>query len=144
MLRQLSSILIVLVLLLTAVGLVTLAGEPRHFPVGALDPASAHSDSFRNAWYSRQLRAMDEPVLDPKQKSSAYRFTWLRTFPHPGTGRITADAGRFRLVAVEHDGAGGYDPGKVLRRLNVELSATQFGDLENADPQQRILGIAGA
>jgi hypothetical protein len=130
MLRQLSSILIALVLLLTCVGLITLAGEPRHFPAGALDPASPHSDSARNTWYSHQLQAMDEPVLGPAQKGSTYRFTWLRTFHHPVAVRISADEGRVKLVAVELDGAGGYRPGKVLRRKAIELSRTQFHDLE--------------
>ena len=130
MLRQLSSILIALVLLLTCVGLITLAGEPRHFPVGALDPASTKSDNARNAWYSHQLRAMDEPVLDATQKGSAYRFTWLRSFSHPIAVRITANAGRFRLVAVELDASGGYAREKPVRRQEIELSATQFRDLE--------------
>lgn len=129
MLRQLSSILIALVLLLTAVGLITLVGEPRHFPAGALDPGSAHSDTARNAWYSGQLRAMDEPALGPTQ-NPVYRFTWLRSFHHPVAIRINAEMGRFRLTAVELDGAGGYKPGKVLRRREIDLSPTQFQELD--------------
>jgi hypothetical protein len=128
-LRQLSSILIALVLLLTAVGLITLAGEPRHFPVGTLDPGSASSDSARNAWYSGQLRAMDEPALGPTE-NPVYRFTWLRTFHHPVAVRVNAEAGRFRLTAVELDGAGGYKPGNVLRRREIDLSPAQFQELD--------------
>lgn len=130
MLRLLSSISVALLLLLASAGLAVLAGEPRHFPAGTLDPSSAQSDSFRNAWYSEHLRAMGEPVLDRTRKSSVYRFTWLRTFHHPVAIRVASDAGRFKLVATELDGAGGYVPGKVLRRQEIELSPTQFNEVE--------------
>jgi hypothetical protein len=48
----------------------------------------------------------------------------LRSFNHPVAVRITADAGRFKLVAVELDASGGYAREKPSRRQEIELSAT--------------------
>ena len=101
-----------------------------YFPRGELDPGSAELDSIRNEWYSSQLRAMAEPALVPQATSRTYRFTWLRTFHHPIAIRVVATPAQTKLIAVELDGAGGYDPGNVLRRKEVALTADEFGQLE--------------
>lgn len=116
MTRHAATLSITLLLLLVSLCAVAMAGQKRYFPEGALDPASAASDSFENSWYSGQLEAMSEPVLKPAAGTRAYRFTWLRTFNHPVAVRIVIAQEHCMLHATELDGAGGYAPGKVYRR----------------------------
>jgi hypothetical protein len=85
-------------------------------------------DSFVRGWYSKQLAAMKEPSLScgPTQ-GTEFRFTWLRTFHHPIAVRVANKGdGDAELVAVELDGAGGYDPGKELHRLSRSISAAEW------------------
>ena len=109
-----------------------LADTKNYFPPGALAPSSTDSDSFMNAWFSEHLAAMSEPVLKPINGVRTYRFTWLRTFHHPVAVRIVATDTHVKLFATELDGAGGYDPGKVLRKIERDLTVDQsrkFDDL---------------
>jgi hypothetical protein len=102
-----------------------------HFPSGSLDPGSPDLDGFRSDWYSNHLRAMSEPVLTPREDGRrTYRFTWLRTFHHPIAVRIDATSERATLTAVELDGAGGYDPGQILRRTEFVLDPTAIAQME--------------
>jgi hypothetical protein len=123
---------IALALLLgTAFSVLAAEAASNMFPAGALDQNSARSDSFRNDWYSRHLRAMSEPVLRPIKGTRSYRFTWLRTFHHPVAVRIVETGGRAELFATELDGAGGYDPGQVLRTKRLTITTDQFEQIEN-------------
>lgn len=69
--------------------------------------------------FTSKLKALQEAPLfaekiDPK--TECYRFTWLRTFHHPVVLRIDGQAdgtGKFRIKVT--DGAGGYEPGKLVR-----------------------------
>ena len=139
MYRQLSAFIFALIVVLASVGLVSLlwSSQPLYFPQGILDAGSKQSDEFQNNWYSRQLSAMDEPVLKAGTGTRTYRFTWLRTFHHPVAVRIAQTNSSAHLVAVELDGAGGYNPGSVLRRKAVALSKSQFEDIE------RLIGKSG-
>ena len=49
-------------------------------------------------------------------------FTWLRSFDRPITVRITAHQGRYTLIVKRLDGKGGYEPGKLDRESELELS----------------------
>ncbi|MEZ4410041.1 MAG: hypothetical protein R3A52_26735 [Polyangiales bacterium] len=98
-------------------------GGTVYFDQGDLDPTDADRDFHVRAWYSRHLSAMDEPsFLSPSQTEEAIRFLWLPTFEHP----ISVRASRVGAVAHLHwtvlDGAGGYDPGVVLRSGSALLS----------------------
>ena len=123
--RQIATFVLALIVVLASVGLVVLlwASQPLYFPAESLTPSI-------NNWYSRQLSAMDEPVLKAGEDARTYRFTWLRTFHHPVAIRISFENSSARLVAVELDGAGGYNPGSVLRRKDIVLSKSQFADIE--------------
>lgn len=47
------------------------------------------NDTFIIAWYSKHLRAMNEPLLfNKKESKQIFRFTWLRTFDNPVAIRI--------------------------------------------------------
>jgi hypothetical protein len=61
------------------------------------------------------LRSNKEP------SDFAYRFVWSRTFDHPIAIRIKRSGSSTTLRAVELDGAGGYDPGKVMKEVNRKL-----------------------
>ena len=82
-------------------------------------------DSFRNEWYSKHLKAMDESSLNSMARSDeTYRFLWLRTFHHPIAIRVWRKGEESNMVFKELDGAGGYKPGKIIanrtRRLNTD------------------------
>ena len=85
-------------------------------------------DEFENRWFSQQLSAADEPSLYLASQRSAQdrtfilRFTWLRSFHAPVFIRVE-DMGdeKYRLIAKELSGAGGYDPGTTKRKVEREL-----------------------
>lgn len=89
-------------------------------------------DAFTREWYSQHLRAMTEPSLSCGESSGeSYRFLWLRTWGRPIAVRV--EAGRsITLTAVELDGAGGYEPGKVSRRVQSQLSAAEWETFSEA------------
>jgi hypothetical protein len=93
---------------------------------------------FRNdgqaSWYSRQLKALDEPSLwqisQEKKNAVIYRFLWLRTFHHPVAVRvaITPD-GAATIFIKTSSGAGGYDPGTLIQNENRTLSRDEVAHL---------------
>ena len=114
-------------------GLVGLAADAdMRFPPHSLAPDDARSDAFRNQWYSKQLVAMDEPALAASSNARTYRFLWLRTFHHPVAVRVVRDVAGDRVIATELDGAGGYEPGDVLRRKEIALTTEQADAFERA------------
>jgi len=85
-------------------------------------------DLFSQTWYSRNLERMEEPVLScaTPEAGETYRFLWLRTFHNPVAVRIFEEGNTYRLEAVVLDGAGGYDPGHISRRVSKEPSAAEW------------------
>jgi hypothetical protein len=130
MFKQAATISIAIVLIVAAAWAVAAASQKGYFPPGSLDPVSTRSDSFQNHWYSKHLEAMAEPVLEASASSRTYRFTWLRTFHHPVAVRITSAGEHCTLFATELNGAGGYDPGKILRKKTVALTPKQCEKIE--------------
>jgi hypothetical protein len=81
-------------------------------------------DDFRNQWYSKQLSAMNEPVLYiDKTTDETYRFTWLRSFDHPIAITITKHGDGYLLIWKECSGAGGYKPGNII--VNKQKTITK-------------------
>ena len=118
-------LLIVFVLLLFGSAI---KAQHRYFPTGALD-SSPGTDQFLSKWYSKQLTALDEPsiwLLSKNHKEETYRFLWLRTFHHPVAIRIDVNAdGASWLTIKMTSGAGGYDPGHLLRNSKLLLTKEQ-------------------
>lgn len=105
------------------------APEARYFPVGSFrSPNWNDADLFVRRWYSGHLAAMEEPSLScgVLEDTETYRFVWLRTFHNPVAVRIFRRGDRYGLEAVILDGAGGYEPGQVSRRVTKELSPAQW------------------
>lgn len=95
-------------------------------------------DTFKISWYSKQLHSLKEPVLFNKNSSKeVYRFTWLRTFHNPIAIRIEKDSNGYFIAWKVCNGAGGYDPGKLITDKRMPLSENDWnkfqGFLNNID-----------
>jgi hypothetical protein len=112
-----------------------IAADTFFFPAGSLGDRSPtfDADQFTRKWYSEHLRAMSEPSLSCKEPvGTAYRFLWLRTWGAPVAVRVEKAATGATLIAVELDGAGGYEPGKVSRRVRRSLTASEWDQIVKA------------
>jgi hypothetical protein len=91
-------------------------------------------DAFVRVWYSKHLAVMKEPSLScgPSPGPETYRFTWLRTFHHPIAVRVSWSHKGAELTSVELGGAGGYEPGGILRKAHRPLSTEAWSDLRNS------------
>ncbi len=105
------------IILLVLVAALSLSAQEPYFPKGALgdDP---RGDLFRADWYSKDLKALQEPSLFQLAKNpslESYRFVWLRTFHHPVIVRLNLRSdGTGDLTTKVSSGAGGYAPGHVI------------------------------
>jgi hypothetical protein len=102
-----------------------------YFPQGTLASQNAQIDELNRSWYSKHLSAMREPSLSCGSTGLTYRFTWLRTYHHPVVIRVVDSGTKGSLLAVELDGAGGYEPGKLKHRKELALSDNQLLELKN-------------
>lgn len=85
------------------------------------------NDDFHNDWYGKFLKLMDEKsLLDGSNETEIYRFLWLRTFHHPIFVRVERKGNSIRLSSKESNGAGGYEPGKIIRTTNIILNESQW------------------
>jgi hypothetical protein len=104
------------------------ASQSRYFPPGSLG-ADSREDQFVYSWYSKQLKALDEPslwALSKTEVGQSYRFLWLRTFHHPAAIRIDVNGdGTSQLTSKMCSGAGGYDPGHLIRNDKITLTKEQ-------------------
>jgi hypothetical protein len=105
--------------------------EDYFFPIGPAYPTQSHMGRSGCDGCSIHLRAMQEPSLSCGKSTaeSTYRFLWLRTFDHPISVRVEVNGSTSVLHAVELDGAGGYTPGKVLKRVERALSPAEQEEL---------------
>ena len=85
------------------------------------------SDKFLVNWFSEHLFAMREPLLfNKKTEKESYRFLWLRTFHNPIAIRIEKNGTDIRLYWKQCDGAGGYEPGKLILNKSKKLTAAHW------------------
>jgi hypothetical protein len=90
---------------------------PYYFPLEAFTDTAVYvgHDTFVVKWYSKHLYALNEPVLfTDNSTNETYRFTWLRTFDNPIAIRIEKNKDSYTLFWRQSDGAGGYEPGKII------------------------------
>lgn len=165
MLRIMGNSSFVFILLLTAFEATAFDGQIKpcadrnsneyFFPKSAFSTREGHDDQFTRAWYTKHLRAMSEPSLSCglAHEEEIYRFTWLRTFRHPISVRITRTKNQIKLEAKELSGAGGYEPGKILRKTNrilttgqwqEVLSSVEKANFWNDQPEVTSIGLDGA
>ena len=87
-------------------------------------------DTFVNSWYSKMLFGLKEPILKNYQgDKEIYRFTWLRTFHHPVSLRIEKQGNIIKLFIKVCNGAGGYDPKKIIFDTTINATTKQFKTL---------------
>lgn len=77
-------------------------------------------------WYSKQLKALDEPSLWALSRSDsramAYRFLWLRSFHHPISVRLIIKPDLTGVLIVKiANGTGGYRPGSLIRNESMPI-----------------------
>lgn len=86
-------------------------------------------DQFRIDWYSKHLKAMDEPSLLSRVEGESYRFLWLRSFHHPIVMRVRRSVGAAPSLFVKQlSGAGGYDPGKLVINQTRSLTEAEWNE----------------
>jgi hypothetical protein len=79
-------------------------------------------DTFGNTCYSKYLFALNEPIFyADKTKKEIFRFTWLRTFNNPVAIRIEKLDDTYFLYWKLSNGAGGYQPGKLIINKKKEI-----------------------
>ena len=94
-------------------------GDTALFPTAALQE--------REGWYGKHLRAAGEGRLCARANvDEAYRFTWLRTFAPPVVVRVERLRDGYTLTAKQLDGAGGYEPGRLVVNRTVPLGPAEW------------------
>lgn len=77
------------------------------------------------------LYSLQEPVLkNYNGNKEIYRFTWLRTFNHPVSIRLEKQGDIVNLFSKVCDGAGGYEPGKIIFNTTINLTEKEV-DIAN-------------
>jgi hypothetical protein len=126
-----------------------------YFLPGEIDSNHARVDQFVRAWYSKHLLAMNEPSLLPVPGASGetYRFLWLRTFHHPVAVRVGRVGNMLSIHRVELDGAGGYEPGRILLSDEMPLEQAAWSaflaqlnecDFWGLPSSESVVGVDGA
>jgi len=91
----------------------------KYFPDGRLSERE-NLDFFVQSWYGKHLASMKEPALI-KSDAQQYRFTWLPTFHPPMIFRISVEDESYVLYVKRTDGAGGYDPGRIIDNIKHQI-----------------------
>lgn len=93
--------------------------------------SGVESALFSINWYSKYLKALDEPVLSDTLPTKIYRFTYLRTFDNPIVIRIENNNDTISINWKVSDGAGGYEPGKIIENKSKDLTFEDWKNIEN-------------
>lgn len=93
--------------------------------------SGVESAEFEIAWYSKQLDALEEPVLSDTLPTKIFRFTWLRTFHNPVVVCLQNSNGLVTLYWKVCSGRGGYDPGKIIEDKRKTLTNKEWSDFVN-------------
>lgn len=96
-----------------------------YFPEGIFT-GNQRQNQFLASWYSKHLSAMDEPSLVSATEGEYYRFLWLRSFHRPIAVRIWRTGNKSSLLVKEMDGAGGYEPGKLVINETRPLTEAEW------------------
>jgi hypothetical protein len=85
---------------------------------------------FEQKWYSKQLLALNEPIIFCSDSIEVYRFTWLRTFHNPISIRIQKSDNKYFLILKMTNGAGGYEPGILIKNEEKEISESDWNQFK--------------
>ena len=81
--------------------------------------------------YSLFLSACNEPILDTKQATKIFRFTYLRSFHNPIIIRIENNNEKISIYWKVSDGAGGYEPGEIIEDKTKDLKQEDWELIES-------------
>ncbi len=81
---------------------------------------------FHINWYAKHLKALKEPVLSDSLPAKIFRFTWLRTFHNPIVIGLENNNDSITLYWKMCDGAGGYEPGNLIKDKKKQLSLIEW------------------
>lgn len=84
---------------------------------------------FSINWYSKHLKALNEPVLSDTLPTKIYRFTYLRTFDNPIVIRIENNMDTISIHWKVSDGAGGYEPGNLIVNKSKQLTMKDWSNV---------------
>lgn len=104
----------------------TSQGDSPRIPVKTKESPEGVS-TFEAKWYSESLKRADEQPLSnlaKGQRIEIYRLQILPTWGNPIIVRVQKKDSTYALVASRLSGQGGYDPGEVAERKEVQLSTT--------------------
>lgn len=90
--------------------------------------------AFEANWYGKSLQRMAEPRLPDLAKDSTmevYRLMILPTWGNSVVVRVSRHGDTYTLSARRLDGQAGYDPGKLVEKKEVELSAEDSAKLRS-------------
>jgi hypothetical protein len=93
--------------------------------------SGVESALFSINWYSRHLKALNEPVLSDTLPTKIYRFTYLRTFDNPIVIRLENHNDIVSIHWKVSNGAGGYEPGEIIVNQSKELTTEEWKLIEN-------------
>lgn len=107
-----------------------------NYSVNVLDFASdsefkvlgVESALFHLNWYSSHLYALSEPVLSDSLPTKVFRFTWLRSFHNPIVIGLERSNDSISVYWKVNDGAGGYEPGKIIENSSKTLTIKEWED----------------
>jgi hypothetical protein len=102
-----------------------------YFPQRSLhERDDAHA--FLARWFGGALRGLDEPRLwAAPGRPARFRLLVLPTFAHPHAVRVEAVGAGWTSVGKRADGQGGYELGRVDRRVERALTADEANRLEH-------------
>lgn len=83
---------------------------------------------FHINWYSSHLNALYEPVLSDSLPAKVFRFTWLRSFHNPIVIGLVHINDSITVYWKVCKGAGGYEPGKIIKDKSKMLSIKEWED----------------
>ena len=109
-------------------------------------------DEFERVWYSKHLNAAREKSIVAPTDGVVVRLTWLRSFHSPIVVRINC-AARCTITGKRLNGAGGYEPGRIVERRVDRLTDSEaqelyrlvaLANLSDPMPESEILMMDGA
>ncbi|MXP27562.1 hypothetical protein GRI58_01840 [Porphyrobacter algicida] len=133
-----------------------LDASPQYFPLTLLKPTIAcpaeaqcrgQMVALQYDWFSGMLRAAYEPSFTQKRHEEGdrynahYRVMVLPTFEHPIIVRFDIGPQGGKLVASLLSGAGGYQPGKVIRRVDRAITAAELAKLKGLVSQNELRNL---
>jgi hypothetical protein len=101
-----------------------------YFPFG-VGLKELSESPFRNGWYYRHLKSMNEPILYDKTNKNlrVFRYTNLGTFSNPFTIRVELIDSIVIFNYKLTDGEGGYTIGKLKKDIREKLLITDWNKL---------------